>query len=392
LRIGIAGVMAGRRSLAEVEDLTTDMTPAGRQLLGLTRRVPDTTLRDAYIKVDPAVLRPLLARQCLSAQRRKALAPHLLPFGVVAMDGKATAGDGWDQRYAQKQCHSSDGGASGVVRTITCCLVSTPARPCLDAVPIPAPTNEMGHFPIAFDELWARYGQTGLFKLVSGDAGECSLENAGHVRARGLHYLFGLRANQPTLLLEARRLLAGLPLAQAVATTVDHARGGTETRSLFITEEMASYLDWDHLQTVVRVHSEKRDADGHVIPQEPDEQDRYYLSSLPRRRLTDDAWLYLIRLHWGVENGCHNIWDKFLEEDPHPWIETNPQGMLVVMLLRRLAYNILTLYRSVTLRSEEHRATPWRDLLRHLYLTLMKLTPVHLAGLRGRPVPTDAMA
>ncbi|HEY3357013.1 MAG TPA: hypothetical protein VGQ83_27430, partial [Polyangia bacterium] len=47
--------------------------------------------------------------------------------GVVAMDGKATAGDGWDMHYAQKQTHSSDGGASGVVRTITCCLVSAPA-------------------------------------------------------------------------------------------------------------------------------------------------------------------------------------------------------------------------------------------------------------------------
>ena len=392
LRLGSVGGLTGCRSLADVEKLTAEMAPSARRLLGLTRRVPDTTLRDAYVKVDPTALRARLGRQCLAAQRRKALAPHLLPFGVVAMDGKATAGDGWDDHYAQKQTHSSGPGASGVVRTITCCLVSTPARPCLDAVPIPAATNEMGHFATAFTELWARYCRSGLFKLISYDAGGASLENATLVRSKGVHYLLGLRGTQPTLLAEARRLLAAVPVTQAVATTVDKTGTGTETRSLFITEEMASYLEWEHLRTVVRVHSEKRDLEGRLVAQKPDETDRYYLCSLPRARLTDDAWLYLVRCHWGVENGCHNTWDKFFREDDHPWIETHPQGMLVVMLLRRLAYNLLTLYRSVTLRSEDQRTTAWRDLMRHLYNMLMAVTPAHLTGLRARPVPTDAMA
>jgi hypothetical protein len=211
LRLGVAGVMAGGRSLADLEQLSAEMSPSARGLLGLTRRVPDTTLRDAYVKVDPTHLRDGLERQCLAALRRKALAPDRLPFGMVAMDGKATAGDGWDHHYAQKQTHSSDGGASGVVRTITCCLVSAVARPCLDAVPIPAATNEMGHFATAFTELWARYGHTGLFKLISYDAGGASLDNATLVRGKGVHYLFGLRGTQPTLRAEAERLLGGLP-------------------------------------------------------------------------------------------------------------------------------------------------------------------------------------
>jgi hypothetical protein len=41
--------------------------------------------------------------------------------------------------------------------------------------------------------------------------------------------------------------------------------------------------------------------------------------------------------------------------------------MLVVMLLRRMAYNLLTLYRSVTLRAADKRAIPWRDLMRQIY-------------------------
>jgi hypothetical protein len=392
LRLGVTGVIAGCHGLAEVEQFSRDMTPAARGLLGISRRVPDTTLRDAYVTVPPTPLRDCLERQCLAAHRRKALTPHRLPFGMVAMDGKATAGDGWDDHYAQKQRHAGDGGASGVVRTITCCLVSAVARPCLDAVPIPADTNEVGHFATAFHELWARYCRTGLFKLISYDAGGVSLENATLVRSKGVHYLFGLRGTQPTLRAEAERLLGRLPVARAVAKTVDHTGRGTESRYLFITEEMAGYLAWEHLRTVVRVHSVKRDRAGRLIPQDPAQEDRYYLCSLPRGRLTDDAWLYLIRLHWGVENGCHNTWDKFMREDEHPWIETAPQGMLVVMLLRRMAYNLLTLYRNVTLRSEDKRVTPWRELMRHFYNAFMQLTRSHLSGLRARPGPADAMA
>jgi hypothetical protein len=42
----LLGLMTGRKSLAETEQLTDELTPAVRSKLGIFRRVSDTTLRD----------------------------------------------------------------------------------------------------------------------------------------------------------------------------------------------------------------------------------------------------------------------------------------------------------------------------------------------------------
>jgi len=50
---------------------------------------------------------------------------------------------------------------------------------------------------------------------------------------------------------------------------------------------------------------------------------------------------------------------------------------------------MLALFRSVTLRSEEHRATPWRDLLRWMHNALISTTAEQLVGLRVRDPPSS---
>ncbi len=93
-----------------------------------------------------------------------------------------------------------------------------------------------------------------------------------------------------------------------------------------------------------------------------------------------------MRRHWGVENDCHKTFDVAFGEDDHPRIEMAPQGTLVVLLLRRLAYNLLSLFRSVTQRSDERRAMPWAELMRWVMWTLWTVTAPQLAGLRVRQV------
>lgn len=387
LRTALVGCVAGCKSLAQTEALTQEMAKALRRTLAIPRRVPDTTLRDALVQVEPAEIRKCLHAVAKEAQRRKALAPVGLPFGVVAMDGKGTAATAWDELYSQRQPHSSDAGASGIVRTMTCCLISSAVKVCLDAIPVPAATNEMGQFRDSLKSLAATYGRGDLFRLVTYDAGTCSLENATAIRDEELHYLFGLKGTQPTLLAEARRLLEKLPLEKADARTEDINGPWVITRRVFLSSEMAGY-EWKHLQTVLRIHSEKRDLAGKLLESE----DRYYISSLPRPELTDDQWLLLVRRHWAVENNCHNTWDTVFEEDDHPWIEADPKGMVVVMLLRRLAYNILALFRGVTQRSEERRQMPWRALVRSFYNALIAATPTDVAGLRTRAGAASSLA
>ncbi len=53
LRAVVGGLLVGSKSLAEVETLSTRLSRPMRGLLGVSRRLPDTTLRSALCTVEP---------------------------------------------------------------------------------------------------------------------------------------------------------------------------------------------------------------------------------------------------------------------------------------------------------------------------------------------------
>jgi hypothetical protein len=381
LRAVLVALVAGCKSLAQAEALTAEMSAAARKRLGIARRIADTTMRDLLCMLDPDELRRSLHAVVRAAHRRKALEHDRLPFGVVAMDGKATSLPSCDDHFAQRQSQGDGAHLVGLVRTMTCTLITSRAMPCIDVLPIPAATNEMGQFEANVRLLVDAYRGIDLFRMVTFDAGACSEHNGNVVRALGLHYLFGLKDSQPTLIVEAQRLLASLPAERAAAETDDRLGGQrTVVRRVFITEQMATFDGWEHLRTVLRVESVTLDAKGRTTARD----NRYFISSMPASRLTPMQWLLLVRLHWGVENNCHHTLDTAFEEDDRPWIESSPRGMLAVAILRRLAYNLLTLFRSVTQRSDTRRATPWLDLLRWFYNAIISATDADAFALRPR--------
>jgi predicted transposase YbfD/YdcC len=380
LRTVLIGVVAGCKSLADVELLTANLSATTRRQLGIRRRVPDTTLRSLLCRLRPECLRPIIRSLVRAAHRRKALAPHGWPFGVVAMDGKATGLHGADDpRYAPRHVFDGSGRPIGMMRTLTCALVSSVSKVVIDAVPF-ATTAEAVAFKEAFLSLIRAYGKSNLFRLVTYDAGACSAENAQLVTSHGYDYLFAFKQGQKALTRETRPLLAGLTADHAVAVTEDVLGGGRRIiRRLFLTEEMAGFR-WPSLKTVLRVESETFDAKGHRTARE----NRYFASSLARRELSDAQWLALVRLHWNVENNCHGCLDVSFEEDDRPWIEVDAQGALAMALLRRVAFNLLSIFRSVTQRSEERRSTPWKRLMHSVWLALVTLTEPEVVGLRPR--------
>src|SRR5262249_24310781 len=173
------------------------------------------------------------------------------------------------------------------------------------------------------------------------------------------------------------------PPERAAASSED-VIGGRKTvvRRVYLTDQMAKFGEWEHLRTVLRVESETFDARGRRTAHDH----RYFIASLPVSRLTAKQWLRVVREHWGVENNCHHTLDTTFEENDRPWIEGDPRGMVIVALLRRLAYNLLTLFRSVTQRSTERRATPWLDILRWFYNAMISATDADLHELRHRPL------
>jgi hypothetical protein len=373
-------MLAGARSLADVENQSERLSRPVRRLLGLRRRVADTTLRDALCSLEPDELRKPLHALVRAAQRRKALEPDELPFGVVSLDGKHCSLPSSDDHYAQRQTADENGCLTGVLRTVTATLTSISAQPIIDVTAIPAHTNEMGIFQLALDRLCQAFAGRDLFQLITYDAGACSKANARAVRDRDLHYLFVLKSSQLSLYQEAQLWLGGRTAETADATREDFQRGQRVVRRLYLGPATDAPEGWDHLRTVVRVHCETFDASGNLVSSD----NRYLVSSLPRCRLTPEHWLLVIRRHWGVETS-HQILDGAFAEDDHPWITTNPRGALAVAILRRVAYTLATLFRSVTQRSDERRHIPWKLLLLDIWTALLTTNEDQIRGLRLRP-------
>ncbi|HEY3448453.1 MAG TPA: transposase family protein, partial [Myxococcales bacterium] len=379
----VVGAMAGCRSLREVEELTENLSRPLRLRLGFNRRQPDTTLREALCKLSVDEMRACLHRLVYAAWRRKALEPVGLPFGVLALDGKSTALPCWDGQYVQ-QVQPETGLPYGLARTVTCTLVSAAGRPCLDAIPIPAKTNEMGHFRAAFDSVFETYGR--LFRVVSYDAGALSQENAQHVVASGKEYLLALKNEQRTMVKLAEEMLDP---AEAVAETVDVLDNHTTvTRRLVLLTVNQNWAYgngkgamesvWQHARTFLRVESVLT-KDGVAAKREA----RLFVSSLTEKALTPDQWLRLVRGHWGVEVN-HNALDTAFAEDRRPWIAADGNGMLVALVLRRIAYTMLTLFRSVSLRGEQRGEIAWASLMRWVWQVAVAATDAHLAAIRPR--------
>lgn len=384
LRAALVGLMAGCKSLREAERLTADLSVAARRELGLKRRLADTTMRDVLCMVSLDELRAVLHRAIESAWRRKALEPEKLPVRVVALDGKVTALPCINQQFVQTN-YDAFNRPYGLVRTVTAALVSAPGRPCIDAIPMPAATNEMGYFQAAFASVVDTYG--GLFDVVTYDAGALSEANGAAVVKANKDYVFRLKGEQRTMYKLADEMLDPAEAVERTVDVLDNRTTETRTLTLLAIDPNWSYGQgkgpdetvWTHARTFLRIDSEKI-RDGVVVESETPMS----VSSMSPERLTPKQWMHLVRAHWGVENNNHHTLDTAFAEDDRPWIEADANGMLAVLILRRIAYTLLALFRAVTLRSGEHRTMPWRDLMNWLSVALVAATIEQTMNLRRR--------
>ena len=388
LKTTVVAMVAGCKSLADLEALTEDMSRAARRALEVKRRIPDTTARQILLDVEPDELRAALRRQIRTAYRRKALKPVGLPFGVVSMDGKfVSASTDNDSAYVQVRDHFKPS-KHGLLGTVTATLISSEAKVCVDTGPIGGGWGEETRYPYLLRDLIEAYGSLDLFRLVVYDAGACSRANARCTREEGLHYLFRVKqGKQPKLFAAADKQMGDLSLEQAQAITEERYRGKRVRRSVYTTEDAVTWPRWTEQRSVIRIRCDTLDDGGQVLTSE----DRYYVTDLASDTLTPQQWITVTRGHWAVENNCHHTWDVAMEEDDRQWIVSDPQGTLVVMLLRRIAYNIMTLFRGVTLRSNQRKLTPWRMIFRWVHNALLVARTKHTEGLRPRKTLIEAM-
>lgn len=360
LSTAVVSLMMLARSLRAAERLSEDLAGAGR-FKGLVRRLPDSTLGDFLAEVSPAPLRRHLHEHVLAEHRRKALEPTVLPIRAIAVDGKNVATlDHEANPDCQKQ--SPEGQPPHwLYRVVNATMISSAAAVCIDQLPIPADTNDMGVFPAFLAGLIGTYGRANLFDLISTDAGFASEANARLIDDAQKGYWMSLKDNQPELRREAERVL--LPQAkqnepEAQTDWESDSSRGWIRRQLWRTSEIAGWGKWTHLRQVVLLRVLARD--GRDGPERVLE-DRYYVTNLVPGRLDGAQMLRLTRAHWRIENNLHGALDIQWQEDHGRWVHRG-NGLPVTSLLRVLAYNLLSLLRAVHLRTEAARRTAWTQL------------------------------
>jgi hypothetical protein len=256
-------------------------------------------------------------------------------------------------------------------------LITAAGRPILGAVPVPGDTNEVGHFQKAFGDMVRMYGR--LFRVVMYDAGGASQDNAQAVLAAGKQFVMQIADPNWVMYRTVEMLCKGRE--PDVVEEQEESSNKLVVRYLTllpVRRTRKNLTIWEQVNCVVKVYSETYEYGALTGT-----KTRYYVSSLALTELTPAQWLKLIILRWGVES-CHQILDTAFLEDKRPWITADAQGALAVMLLRRITYTILTLFRSVTLRAEDNRLMPWRKLMKWVSKALEWPNPVDIDDLRPR--------
>lgn len=165
--------------------------------------------------------------------------------------------------------------------------------------------------------------------IVTADALHCRADTAQAILATGADYALALKANQPTLLAQARALIARADPAAEALQPPARAHDRVEARAATIVP--ASGIDFPGVVAVARVetHCKRAGTPEPVIT-------RFFLLST---LLSPERMLEVARTHWTIENQLHWVLDVALCEDAARARKDNaPQNLA---LLRKLALNAL---------------------------------------------------
>jgi predicted transposase YbfD/YdcC len=212
LAVSVAAVLAGARSYVAITEWAHDLPVSARVRLGIGRRAPsESTIRRILQSVDldalDTVLSAWLAARLPAAPMRRAGSIAR----VVAVDGKTARGARRPDGSAVHLLAAFDQ-ASGVV---------------LGQTAVERKPNEV----TAFAPLLDRLDLTDV--LVTADALHTHRGHAKYLHARGGHYLWIVKANQPRL----HAQLLALPWQQipVVDERGDRGHGRVETRRVKLT-------------------------------------------------------------------------------------------------------------------------------------------------------------
>lgn len=364
LNLLVVGFASGLSTLREIEDLSADLSGVARRMLGVVKRVSDTTLYLLLASQTVAGLRETLVAQVKGLWRSKRVSNDLFRLGVAAYDGKSVWSSTLKCIEGAKEMTTESGVIVSSLAMLNAVLVSSSARPCLDVQLI---REKSGESP-AFREMVRRVGQNFFDQvdIFTGDAGLMCRENATVVRGLGKHFVFTVKGNMQRLFAMATSMFAGSG-SPARITREERRAGAVVTRTLHtLTISDVPDLGIYDAQELWRLEQRTESPSGLV-----QSEVRFFITSLPPRELSPTEKLTVIRLHWGIENNRHWTLDVAFEEDDRQPCQLSRRSVEVTCWMRALAYNLVGALRARAPRKDA-RPQPWRrtmQLLRDVLLT-----------------------
>lgn len=388
----VAAMVTKARSLRAVEQRTAQMACKLGSWLGLNGRIADNTFGKVIPRLRLSQLVCCLHRLVKAEHRRGNLEPSGLSVGAVAIDGKNVATLRWHdlcrilgleleqatftqvkalmaESYPEAQlCEPEHGMPYALMRMHTVTLISSTAAVCVHQCPSEGHTNEIGSMPQRVDQLKEVYGRTRLFRLLTTDAGNTSLEAASRIVEAGWDYFAQIKSVHGALHVEALRVLAKRRKSRAHATYSDTQNGLLVTVHLWrydLTEQ--GWMDWDHARQLVRVQrTTESPTTGQVTV-----GNRYYVTNRPPADLSALRGLKLSRAHWRCEDETHWTADAELSEDRRrlAW-SRHPHGTLCVSVLRMIALAILAVARRLSRFGHTCETPSWAQVAEHFLLQL----------------------
>jgi len=337
----MSGMLSGCRNLRKLEHQT--------ELRG--SRIPDTTMWDLLVKIDPTALHQEIARGVKEAARSHEFDDKDLPINLVVIDGKSISVN--SRPVNENSINRSQKGCKKYVNMVLRAIyASSPLKLHMGQYIMPKGTNECGTLPAFVDRLIALYQRTNLLEVVSVDAGYTSKTNAQYLASKGIKYIMALKREGSFITQSAIALLGTQRTPDREET--EKANGKLITRSLY--RAQASVVKgWESATEFWRVDSKTQYSNGKIIM-----ETRYFTTSIAVSKLSDSQVMRTVRRHWSIENNANWVLDTAWQEDRNPWCN---KALELISLLRLLAYNAIARLKFRRLRSNKNRATPWRDLL-----------------------------
>ncbi|MEV6847111.1 ISAs1 family transposase [Actinoplanes sp. NPDC051411] len=309
LAVAVCAVLAGASSFAAITDWLHDLDEQMQARLGFTGGIPaGTTVWRLLTRLDAALLTAVLA-DWLRARTPVSPRPRRYRM-VIAVDGKTLRG----ARIGGRQVHllSALDTSTGIV---------------LAQVTIDAKSNEIPAFGPLLDAVEAVLG-TLAGVLFTADALHTQTGHADEIARRGAHLLVQVKANQPTLFKQLKRL----PWGQIPAgnRTRDRGHGRRETRTVkAVTLATPGGIGFPHAQQAVRITRTR------IVASRTSREAAYLTVSLPAGQALPIDLQTWIRRHWYIENRLHHVKDVTFREDQHQARTGN--GPAVIATLRNTA-------------------------------------------------------